>query len=212
MEVLPFSFMKKEELKLVNIGSSDIEGGNEKLILGLLWYVRVLPPFLPRPLSCLSRLVRTIIYHYQIAPALKNAPAAHGKKGGAREMMLEVSLPHYYVKHPCLTCLLCHSGCVARFRNTTSRTSTRTGWMAAPCAPWSTPVVRCPFAVYEYCRRLMGPDVCSRRALGHPQPPADDAGQRPQERADSARQRRGVLGRAQGRRSMRSLQMLRNVL
>jgi hypothetical protein len=30
-------FMKQENLTLVNIGPTDIEGGNEKLILGLLW-------------------------------------------------------------------------------------------------------------------------------------------------------------------------------
>jgi hypothetical protein len=80
--------MKKEELKLVNIGSSDIEAGNEKLILGLLWYVMI--PLFLNPCDDMSLTIRTIIYHYQIAPALKNAPAAHGKKGGARDMMLEV--------------------------------------------------------------------------------------------------------------------------
>ncbi|EDQ90295.1 uncharacterized protein MONBRDRAFT_36696 [Monosiga brevicollis MX1] len=80
-----FDFMKKENLTLVNIGPSDIESGNEKLILGLLW---------------------TIIYHYQIAVSFKGsdgkAVSGHGKKGGARELMLEwvrSKIPEYNIKN-----------------------------------------------------------------------------------------------------------------
>eukprot|EP00730_Choanoeca_flexa_P015679 TRINITY_DN7253_c0_g1_i1.p1 TRINITY_DN7253_c0_g1~~TRINITY_DN7253_c0_g1_i1.p1 ORF type:complete len:447 (+),score=121.85 TRINITY_DN7253_c0_g1_i1:81-1343(+) len=76
-----FEFMKKENLKLVNIGSSDIEAGNEKLILGLLW---------------------TIIYHYQIAPTLATASSGHGKKGGFREQLLQwvnTQIPEYGIKN-----------------------------------------------------------------------------------------------------------------
>ena len=35
------AFLKAAKIKLVGIGSGDIEGGNEKLILGLLWPVKI---------------------------------------------------------------------------------------------------------------------------------------------------------------------------
>jgi filamin len=76
-----FDFMKQEGLTLVNIGSSDIEAGNQKLVLGLLW---------------------TLIYHYQIAPAFKNAPAGHGKKSGFKDLLLQwvrEQIPEYDIKN-----------------------------------------------------------------------------------------------------------------
>ena len=64
-----------------------------------------------------------IIYNYQVAKSFENAPQAHGKKGGVKDQLLEVRATCRCGSHTCF------SGCAARFPSTTSRTSTRTGWM-----------------------------------------------------------------------------------
>eukprot|EP00051_Salpingoeca_urceolata_P006414 m.84877 g.84877 ORF g.84877 m.84877 type:complete len:420 (+) comp14821_c0_seq1:324-1583(+) len=64
-----FAFMKEEGINLVNIQGEDLNDGNLKLVLGLLW---------------------TIIYHYQIRPKFSNLPAAPaGKKTGFKDLLLE---------------------------------------------------------------------------------------------------------------------------
>ena len=55
----------------MNIGPEDIVDGNAKLVLGLIW---------------------TIIYHYQIAAAFKNAPSANAKKNSAKD--IKYTSPH----------------------------------------------------------------------------------------------------------------------
>eukprot|EP00055_Hartaetosiga_balthica_P002542 m.4341 g.4341 ORF g.4341 m.4341 type:complete len:398 (+) comp2215_c0_seq1:101-1294(+) len=73
--------IKEEGLTLVNIGPGDIEGGNSKLVLGLLW---------------------TIIYHYQIAASLKIKSSVNAKKGGAKDLLLEwvrEQIPEYDIKN-----------------------------------------------------------------------------------------------------------------
>lgn len=61
--------------RFVNIGPGDINSGNLKLILGLIW---------------------TIIYHYQIQASFKALKAAGGagadKGGSAKNILLEVQL------------------------------------------------------------------------------------------------------------------------
>lgn len=60
-----FAFLDQEKIKLVNIAAPDIQSANTKLVLGLIW---------------------TIIYHYQVAPAFKEALA---QKKSAKEALLE---------------------------------------------------------------------------------------------------------------------------
>eukprot|EP00043_Microstomoeca_roanoka_P006579 m.64030 g.64030 ORF g.64030 m.64030 type:complete len:445 (-) comp13474_c2_seq2:59-1393(-) len=75
------SFLKEEGLTLVNIGPEDVADGNTKLVLGLIW---------------------TIIYHYQIAVALKNAPSANAKKTSAKDLLLEwvrEQIPEYNISN-----------------------------------------------------------------------------------------------------------------
>jgi len=75
------AFMKEEKLTLVNIGPEDIVDGNAKLVLGLIW---------------------TIIYHYQIAAAFKNAPSANVKKNSAKDILLawvNEQIPEYNIKN-----------------------------------------------------------------------------------------------------------------
>eukprot|EP00054_Salpingoeca_dolichothecata_P031713 m.264383 g.264383 ORF g.264383 m.264383 type:complete len:407 (-) comp27777_c0_seq1:167-1387(-) len=74
-------FIKREGMKLVNIGAPELQSGNLKLVLGLIW---------------------TIIYHYQVSKGFKNAGQAHGKKGGAKDMLLEwvrSKIPEYDIKN-----------------------------------------------------------------------------------------------------------------
>eukprot|EP00050_Salpingoeca_kvevrii_P006968 m.292944 g.292944 ORF g.292944 m.292944 type:complete len:428 (-) comp12702_c0_seq1:210-1493(-) len=74
-----FKFMEKEGLKLVNLGPVDVNDGNLKLELGLIW---------------------TIIYHYQISKSFKEAGAVHGKKGGAKDILLrwvQSKIPEYNI-------------------------------------------------------------------------------------------------------------------
>jgi hypothetical protein len=80
-ENLPLTELLIFPARLVNIGPGDVNDGNEKLILGLLW---------------------TIIYHYQVAATFKNAGQAHGKKGGARDLLLEwvrSKIPEYNIQN-----------------------------------------------------------------------------------------------------------------
>ncbi|EGD83540.1 hypothetical protein PTSG_04145 [Salpingoeca rosetta] len=74
-------FIKEEGLTVVNIGSEDVVDGNTKLVLGLIW---------------------TIIYHYQIAAAFKNAPSANAKKNSAKDILLEwvnSQIPEYKISN-----------------------------------------------------------------------------------------------------------------
>ena len=76
------AFLQKEGLTLVNIGSGDVEEGNLKLILGLIW---------------------TIIYHYQISVAFREAAAkGGGRKPSAKDLLLKwvnEQIPEYEIKN-----------------------------------------------------------------------------------------------------------------
>lgn len=78
---LAFKFLGTEGVKLVNVGATDINSGNLKLLLGLIW---------------------TIIYNYQVSADFKDAAAANAKKGTARDLLLEwvrSKIPEYNINN-----------------------------------------------------------------------------------------------------------------
>lgn len=78
---MAFKFLESEGMKLVNIGPTDVNSGNTKLLCGLVW---------------------TIIYNYQVSADFKDASGANAKKGTARDMLLEwvrSKVPEYDVKN-----------------------------------------------------------------------------------------------------------------
>lgn len=78
---LLFKFLKGEGINIVNIGPADINDGNLKLALGLIW---------------------SIIYHYQLSATVKGAGGQTSKTANAKDLLLEwvrAQIPEYDVKN-----------------------------------------------------------------------------------------------------------------